>query len=432
MPHRPIIRQDKATTKVRMVFDASAKGQGPSLNDCLHAGPPLATSLFGNLLRFRSYKVAVVADIEKAFLQIAINENQRDFVRFLWFKDIKNIDYENFENNDFSDLRFCRVIFGVTSIPFLLTGTLVNHIKKYEDSDPMTVAKLLSSLHVDDLNSGDSTVEKSLNLYKNSKNILADAQFNLRKFRSNSSELENLVATEMNENISDEKKVLGIYWDKSSDTFYFDLAEIVHKFHVFPTKRQVIQALASIFDPLGLINPIIVKLKIFYQNLCNFSKMDWDQQIPDELLPVWQEIIKDFQKVSFISIPRCYFTHNDISSIQLHGFSDASKKAKGCVFYLRISYADGTITSDLVTSKSRVNSVRKRSMPKLELSAALLMMRVYNVLTQEFTLTLSYLKFICGWIPVLHLPGSKMELRSITNLFKIDLIKFKNLEIQLL
>ena len=56
LPHRPIIRQDKATAKVRMVFDASAKGQGPSLNDCLHAGPPLATSLFGNLLRFRSYK----------------------------------------------------------------------------------------------------------------------------------------------------------------------------------------------------------------------------------------------------------------------------------------------------------------------------------------------------------------------------------------
>ena len=98
LPHRPVRRDKKVTTKVRMVFDASSKSFGPSLNDCLHAGPSLTTSLFGCLLRFRSKKIAFLADIEKAFLQIGLSETCRDYVRFLWYDDIENLHFNMLSN----------------------------------------------------------------------------------------------------------------------------------------------------------------------------------------------------------------------------------------------------------------------------------------------------------------------------------------------
>ena len=90
LPHRPVIREDKSTTKVRMVFDASSKIEGPSLNECLYPGPSLTESLFGVLLRFRLYRYAFISDIEKAFLQISLAPEHREFARFLWFNDLRN------------------------------------------------------------------------------------------------------------------------------------------------------------------------------------------------------------------------------------------------------------------------------------------------------------------------------------------------------
>jgi len=100
-----------------MVFDASSSTNGPSLNDCLHPGPSLTTTLFGVLLRFRAKNIGLVADLEKAFNQIILNKKDRDFVRFLWLKNINEIDYENFDNNELIIYRLCRVLFGVTSSP---------------------------------------------------------------------------------------------------------------------------------------------------------------------------------------------------------------------------------------------------------------------------------------------------------------------------
>ena len=83
LPHHAVVRHDKDTTKVRVVYDASAKSHGPSLNDCLHVGPKFNQRIFDILLRFRAQKIALVADIEKAFLMIAVNEEDRDVLRFL-------------------------------------------------------------------------------------------------------------------------------------------------------------------------------------------------------------------------------------------------------------------------------------------------------------------------------------------------------------
>ena len=115
LPHRDVIREDKDTTKLRIVFDASAKGNGPSLNDCLKKGPQLTPLLFDILLRFRSQLVALTADIEKAFLQISIAKEDRDYLRFLWFDNVFS-DQPTVVRN-----RFAHIVFGVTSSPFCLS-----------------------------------------------------------------------------------------------------------------------------------------------------------------------------------------------------------------------------------------------------------------------------------------------------------------------
>ena len=133
MPHKPVVRNEKSSTKVRMVFDASSrsnKNSSLSLNDSLLSGPCLTAPLLDVLLRFRSHNYAIVADIEKAFLQINVAPKQRDYVRFLWLADINNIDYKNFDSNEILEYRVCRVLFGLTSSPFLLTATLITTLEK--------------------------------------------------------------------------------------------------------------------------------------------------------------------------------------------------------------------------------------------------------------------------------------------------------------
>ena len=156
LPHREVVREDKNTTKVRVVYDASANGPGTSLNDCLHTGPTLNTLIFDILIRFRVYKVAMIADIEKAFLNIAISPEHRDYFRFFWVDDIRS------ESPNIVTLRFARLVFGLTCSPAILNAVLHQHLTQYSTTDPSFVTKVLKSLYVDDLASGSDSTELAL------------------------------------------------------------------------------------------------------------------------------------------------------------------------------------------------------------------------------------------------------------------------------
>ena len=163
LPHHGIIRDDKQTTKLRIVYDASAKEGGPSLNDCLYAGPPFGQFIFDILVRFRLHQVALVADIEKAFLMVSVAKKDMDVLRFLWVDNI-HADLPNLQV-----LRFTRVVFGVASSPFLLNTTLRYHLEKYRSADREIVDKLERALYVDDVTYGADSVEEAFLLYTKSK-----------------------------------------------------------------------------------------------------------------------------------------------------------------------------------------------------------------------------------------------------------------------
>ena len=126
LPHRGVIREDHDTTKLRIVFDASAEIRNElSLNNIVYSGPCLLPYLDDILLRFWTGKIGLVGDIKQAFLQVEIAEEQRDRIRFLWFNDI------NETPRKITSLRFTRVVFSLTSSPFLLNWTIKIHVSKY-------------------------------------------------------------------------------------------------------------------------------------------------------------------------------------------------------------------------------------------------------------------------------------------------------------
>ena len=137
LPHHAVVHQDQKTMKVRVVYDEPARSTTPSLNDCSHTGPKFNQRILEILLKFRSYPVGLVADIEKAFLMIVMAPKDCDVLRFLWVKDTFQ------EEPLIVKLRFTRVVFGVLSSPFLLNTTLQYHIQKYRASHPELVNILM-------------------------------------------------------------------------------------------------------------------------------------------------------------------------------------------------------------------------------------------------------------------------------------------------
>ena len=173
LPHHPVIREDKTTTKLGIVYDASAKQDGPSLNECLYTGPKSGQSILDILLLFQVHEVAVVGDIEKAFLMITVVQPDRDALRFLWFADV------NDPQKSVAVMRFTRVIFGVSSSPFLLTATINHHMRKLLPDDQQFVDKFLRSIYVDDVTGGAHNIQSAYHFYTKSKSHLAKASFNL-------------------------------------------------------------------------------------------------------------------------------------------------------------------------------------------------------------------------------------------------------------
>ena len=404
LPHRAVVREDAETTKVRVVFDASCKGSrdGTSLNDCLHIGPPLTPLIFEILLRFRANKVALTADIEKAFLNIEIDANDHDCLRCLWINDIekKNPEIEVFKYN--------RVVFGVNSSPFILNAVLRHHIESFKDSDPEFVKKLLQSFFVDDLVTGMDSTKNAFQFYQKAKERLKQGGFTLRKWKSNredlideiqtserfvqlerpdlnNSEIQDSFATETLEGTTMGKnssytKVLGIGWDRMSDTLEVNLSKAseANCNSSQPTRRTILSALASIFDPLGLVSPVLVGPKVLFQEMC-IDKLDWDDPLPEAKLNSWVEWVKDLEKVGQIEIPRCY-SHDvkgEVLYYTLHGFGDASSKAYSAVIYLVVHTSKG-IFPRLVASKTRIAPVKKLTINRLELLSAKILVVLMN------------------------------------------------------
>ena len=155
IPHKAVVREAAESTKLRIIYDASAKAhdKAPSLTDCLKPGPPLHNQLWTVLVRGRFHPIAISRNIKQAFLQVRIREEDRDAMRFHWFEDLKTRKVQV--------LRFTRALFGLAPLPFLLGGVIKEHLETYRNAEPKCVEEIERSLYVDDLISGGQTVQEA-------------------------------------------------------------------------------------------------------------------------------------------------------------------------------------------------------------------------------------------------------------------------------
>ena len=286
LPHHAVVNPHKPTTKQRVVYDASAKTkrENKSLNECLYRGPVMLNDLCGLLMRFRLHQIAIVADIEKSFLQIRLQPNQRDVTRFLWLKDS---DQSRVENGNIQKYRFCRVPFGLISSPFLLGATIESHLESYETE---VATKLKNDIYVNNVMTGANFVESAIQVYREAKSIFKEASMNLREWISSNAEV-NKVIDSVDSVCCDSVKVLGHKWLIDSDLISLAKPNIpLDSTH--QTKRGVLKEIAAIFDPLGVFSPILLKEKVFLQMLWG-KHLEWDDRIDDEDIKVWSTIRLD-------------------------------------------------------------------------------------------------------------------------------------------
>ena len=392
LPHRAVVRKDKSTTKIRAVFDASCATNGPSLNDCLYSGPNLISKIFDILLRFRLNRIAIIADIKQAFLNIAIEQSHCDYLRFLWY------DFSS-EPENIVVYRFLRVVFGVTSSPFLLNGTIRQHLNQYSKSHSEFVRKFEDDLYVDDTVSGVNTVDEGKQFYETATQIMQQAGFSLRKWVSNHPELQRYF--DKQDKVPSEKeddrmlaeseivgvretqnqKILGLDWNKDSDEIVFNFSDFLSQCRrLEPTKRNILSLCASLFDPLGLISPITAQIKVIFQKLC-VEKISWDELITPQVKCEWLTLLKGLEMLEEIKINRiACFEKASVLSVELHGFCDSSSSLYCAVVYARVTTPYG-INVYFWCSKTKVAPLKKLTIPRLELLGCLLLSKLIESVT---------------------------------------------------
>ena len=387
IPHHGVYHPHKPD-KVRVVFDCSCRYKGMSLNDHLLKGPDLTNQLVGVLLRFREEHNAFMADIESMFYQVRIPDSDADSLRFLWWT-------EGDLSKEPEEYQMLVHLFGAVSSPscsnFALLKTAEDNKGKVKEDVIYTVKK---NFYVDDCLKSTPTTNNAITLAQDLRDLLTKGGFHLTQWTSNSRELlVNIPEVERAKSFKDLdldqdklpiERALGIQWSAESDEFGF---KIVIKDRP-PTRRGILSMVSSIYDPLGFLSPVILTAKSILQELCRI-KIDWDDKIPDKYLSAWLRWLEDLPKVTQLTIPRCYKPAGfQVRLSELHHFADASESGYGSVSYLRQESNDERIHCSFVISKSRVTPLKSITIPRLELSAATVSVRVDSLLQRELDIPL--------------------------------------------
>lgn len=397
LPHHGVLRSTSLTTKLRVVFDASAvTTSGLSFNNIQLVGPTVQDDLISILIRLRQHKFVATADVEKMYRMINVREEQRELQQILW----------RFEPHDvLKQYKLNTVTYGTASAPYLATRCLKQ--LGMECSDKQVSEVIQHDFYVDDLITGASSEEDLVHICKGVTKQLESAQFHLRKWHSNRNQLiSKIIDTENNDdkflNLSNNEysKTLGLLWSCKEDMLLYTV-NIKENPNI--TKRLILSVMSQVFDPLGLINPCVLMAKIMLQKLWA-SKITWDETVPAEIQTLWKKFTNSLLCLNNLRIPRYVLTYDYPSVIEIHAFSDASTQAYSACIYTKSITSSNKVCVHLVTAKSRVAPLKPATIPRLELCGALLAARLAEKVKQSFRLQIKTVTYWCdstivlGWI----------------------------------
>lgn len=375
IPHHCVYRPESNSTPLRVVFNASAlTSTGKSLNELQFNGGTIQDDLLSIMLRFRKHKFVLAADIKKMYRMILMHPEQRDLLRIL-FKPEVHAPVKVF--------RLCTVTYGTTSAPFLATRSVQQLAKDEGKEFPSAASVLLQDVYMDDILTGADDLNQAREIQLQLISLLDRGGMELHKWSANNHSL--LYHESESEYLfTNETKTLGILWKPQIDCFGFNLKiEYFEKY----SKRDVLSQIARVFDPLGLIGPIITRAKVFLQKLW-LLKIDWCDFLPLKENAEWNDFLTSLKVVNRFSVPRCILIEQYVS-VELHGFSDASELAYGAAIYVKSTNSHGDSAVKLLTSKSRVAPLKCISIPRLELSAAVLLAKLMKRVIRALRLEIS-------------------------------------------
>ena len=385
LPHHAVTNPNKA--KIRVVFDAAARFGGTSLNESLLTGPDLLQNLVGVLIRFREERVALVADVEQMFHQVRVRAEDQPALSFMW---------RSMDTSRSPDVyQMTVVIFGARCSPTLANHVLRQTAKDHQEETELShaaVEVVLNNFYMDDLLVSVADVERANLIRQEVTDLVAKGGFNLTKWMTNKPEavaeagpgspgVSGLDLARLGQGT---QRSLGCVWRPEDDVLGVSSTDV----DVESTKRGVLSRLSMVFDPLGLVSPFVLRAKVLVQRLWAM-KAEWDQPLSGGELLEWNSWLADLRCLEQVEVPRCYKQGAEVSvtepRCQLHVFCDASETAFGAVAYFRLTSTDGVHTTCLVMSRTRLAPLKKLTVVRLELQAAVLGVRLADVVKRETT-----------------------------------------------
>ncbi|XP_058456571.1 uncharacterized protein LOC131433969 [Malaya genurostris] len=404
-----VVQNPKKPDKVRLVWDAAATVQGVSLNSKLLKGPDLLVPLVKVIIGFRERRIAFGGDLKEMFHQLKIRTEDKQAQRF-----IHRMSSEDPPSIYVMDV----ATFGATSSPCSAQFVKNRNAENFAGQYPEAAAAIINRHYVDDYFDSVDTIEAAVKLAAEVRLVHSKGGFEIRNWISNSPEVlrhlgeaKPVAPVYFNRDKENFKeRVLGVIWDPETDLFSFSTRHRVELLSYLyedkrPTKRLVASCVMGFFDPLGLLSPFTIHGKIIIQYLWR-SKCDWDQEIDSNCWNLWKRWTSVLPEVEAIRIPRCYIGEaksDEIETLEVHIFTDASDLAYGCVAYLRVVIR-GVVQCTLIMSRAKVAPLKRQSIPRLELMGAVLGARLSQTIlsTHSHKIARTFLwtdsRTVCSWL----------------------------------
>ena len=381
LPHHAV-EKDSTTTKLRVVMNASSRSStGVTLNDKIAVGPPLQDQLICHLLRYRFHRVALSGDISKMYRQILLNLKDRKYHLFLW-RDSPDEPIRCYE--------MTRVTYGVASSCYHAVRALQEAARK-SGLGPEVVSAALRDFYVDDVMTGAATVHEAQQLMADLIQLMRESQLLIRKWASNEPSIiaalpealrENSDAFDISapEHEEHSLKTLGIRWQPATDVFGFTVSHVELEYELLHriTKRELLGDILKIFDPMGWLSPVTLKLKIFMQFTWS-QGLSWDEPLPADVRDNFLQWRTNLPSLRSLKIPRCILAPGKTAKLQFHVFCDASQLGYAACIYTRVQDEDGQVSVNLLFAKAKVAPVKALSIPRLELMAAVLGTKILTI-----------------------------------------------------
>jgi hypothetical protein len=367
LPFFEVVNRHKSTP-IRLVFDAKAKYKGVSLNQQILDTPNRLNDLTLVLSRMRTFKFVLAGDITEMFLQIRLHPDDKQFHRF---------------THRGQHFQWTRTLFGNKASPNL-SQKVLDELCKLNPELRQACDTVSNSCYMDDCIDSRDSENDIVSLAKQLPKLLRRAGMKICKMYTNHPGALSVIDPELRAQgfefqdrnlIYDDQKVLGLVYNASKDELAFnvkhstvdawkgslDLAKW--------TKRGILKAIASHYDPLGLASPITIRPRRFFQRIWTMD-LGWDDTLSDELQQLWESTLVELLQLKYLSFPR-WIGSTKKTALQMHVFCDASEGTYACAVYLR-STDDSTVSVGLLGAKARVTPIKTQSVSRSELDACVL------------------------------------------------------------